>query len=112
MMDWQLRCETCRDHVLEHKKRFTDDRTLSGGIDERGAVIQWPQIILNGLPKRLGKEEFEKNFLHANKIYFRKLKVIPQKTFCFIVFEDEKQMQSAISLLAQLTYRGHKVCAL
>lgn len=46
-------------------------------------IIQWPQIVISNMPKRFLREDFEK-FLKDKNLLYRKIKVVPQKTFTFV----------------------------
>ena len=86
---------------------FVDSRAASGGISESGEAVRWPQIVVNNLPRSCNKNEINRYFNSVVKVPVRKLKIVPQKTFCFLTFEQSEDMEKAIVMIKENLFKNN-----
>lgn len=84
---------------------FVDPRAGEAGITKDGEVVCYPQIVVNNLPRSIRKNEVERYF-SSNEIPLRKIKFIPQKSFCFVTCENAEQRDIAIAMIKKNKMKG------
>ena len=84
------------------------DPTSSGIVDVHGEAVRWPQIMVNNLPKHAHKGDVQRYFNNMG-IEMRKLKIVPQKPFCFVTFNTDEAMNKAIAYIKSYLYKDCKV---
>ncbi len=87
---------------------FVDPKADESGINSQGETVRWPQIVLNNLPKHAQKHDITK-YLNDMNIEMRKVKIIPRKPFCFVVFNTDDDMKNALKYIAENKLKNQKV---
>lgn len=96
-------------NFAKHINDFIDPRFDAGGLSADGEAIRWPQIRIQNFPRHVSKSEIDTFFNDTIKIPCRKFKTIPGKTFVFVYFNTEEDMNRALEIINKTTLKGNKV---